>query len=148
MSEILTLEETQELHKELWTWIAEKSRERKRQVYKSEFFHEMNHCFDSDPKNFCWCCEFSAAVKNVLDISFCKCCPVKNWQSKGKDYPCETGLYESWRKASEIGDWKKAADLAKLIANLPFRKAFDITPEQAKLLRDKGYGEIYSVEEV
>lgn len=142
---VLTIEETQRRHKELWLWIAKETKRRKRKVYKYELLFE---CMSSYvPYNSCWCCEFERAVSGLLDIiSGCSnLCPIEEWGENAKGCMYRNSLYELWRREK---DWQKAAEIAEQIANLPFKKAFDITPEQAKLLRDKGFGGIYSVEEV
>lgn len=144
MDKILTLEETQRRHKELWMWIAEETRKRKEKVKKDDFF--LKHNEYGIPQNFCWCCEFGG--RHCLDVNIEHCyilCPIEKWGENAKYCFYVNSLYQLWLNEQ---DWQKAADLAEQIANLPFKKAFDITLEQAKLLRDKGYGKIYSVEEV
>lgn len=154
MPEILTLEETKKRHKELWMWIAEETRKRKRKVMKWEFFlsHEE---YETPDTYLCWCCKFAEDVQDIIKIlstlipTECAFCPVKDWKENdfnGFTKLCNRGLYGDWWEVCKI-DYEKAADLAEQIANLPFKKAFDITPEQAKMLRNKGFGEIYSIYE-
>lgn len=150
---VLTIEETKKRYKEMWLWLAEETRRRKRVVEKEEFFLE--HKEYDTPLFNCWCCEFAKDTQNaishlrlLLRLLDCDFCPIKDWQTKDLAKSCTKGLYGKWLRALKKDDWQKAADLAERIANLPFKKAFDITPEQAKLLRDKGYGEIYSTEEM
>lgn len=148
---VLTIEETKKRHKELWMWIAEETRRRKKKVRGNEYF--LFHQEYEAPIFSCWCCEFCSRISDIL-YGWCNCdlCPVDKWGDliEGSvlcGYPCmEKGAIHL--SFMEEKDWQKAAEIAEQIANLPFKKAFDITPEQAKMLRDKGFGDIYSVEEV
>lgn len=143
MTRILTLKRTQKRHRELWMWIAEETRKRKEKVKKDDFF--LKHKEYEIPDNFCWCCEFDKQHSFTVKTNHCYIlCPIEKWGRNVKHCGDESSPYRAWRKET---DWRKSADLAEKIANLPFKKAFDITPEQAKLLRDKGFGKIYSVEE-
>lgn len=143
MDRILTLEETQRRHKELWMWLAEETRRIEKKADKQDFFLTQD-C--EIPENFCWCCKFvNQSYINVKTKSCYILCPIKKWGGDAIYCVDKNSLYELWE---EERDWQKAADLAEQIARLPFKKAFDITPEQAKTLRDKGYGEIYSTEEI
>lgn len=144
MQKILTLEETQRRHKELWTWLAKETRKRKGNVEKNEFFDISKA--NELPIHSCWCCEFAREAKTLLknhEHYRCTLCPLKDKEICEESF-CKCRAFNDWLLCT---DWQKAADLAEQIANLPFKKAFDITPEQAKMLRDKGYGEIYSIYE-
>lgn len=145
---VLTFEETKKRHKEMWMWIAKRTAKKREAIDKNQYF-EKNGISDI-PAGYCYCCDFDIALRRDISLitQYCKLCPVKNWGGEKADnlpFPCNRGLYRDW---CEETDWQKAADLAEQIANLPLKKAFDITPEQAKLLRDKGFGEIYSTEEI
>lgn len=127
-------------------WIAEETRKRKEKVEKEDFFEE--HKQYGKIYCDCWCCEFDVIVGELVDKAECVLCPIEKWGKKIGIGTSRCGrkesFYQAWHKET---DWQKAADLAEQIANLSFKKVFDITPEQAKTLRNKGYGEIYSYRE-
>lgn len=109
---ILTKEEAIKRHRMMWNWIAYETLKRKRRVYKSE---AIKH-FGWDPCTMiadCWCCTYI----HKDDQLCCKNCPVV-WP--GKHCTCND-LYQKWSCTGPI-DYKKAADLAYQIANLPERE--------------------------
>ena len=113
----MTKKEAVENHRKMWRWISEKTFERKRKVWKYEYFEENN--LDS-PINDCFCCEYVSQFATDA----CVKCPI-NW---GNGF-CMDSYYSHWLK------WKYSywfcAYYANLIANLPERetKDFDIVEE-------------------
>lgn len=110
----MTKKEAVENHHKMWRWISEKTFERKRKVWKYEYFEEN----EIDPHiNDCFCCEYvSQFGKND-----CVKCPI-NWGDKF----CMDSYYVDWLKW-EYCYWY-CAYYADVIANLPERetKDFDI----------------------
>ena len=106
----LTKEQAIENHRKMWNWIADETLKRKRVVRKDEYFIEKGI---SVVQCWCYCCEYST------DNSYIDCdkCPIQ-W----KNGLCEAGEYDDWRAACFKENYKKAAKLARIIANLPESK--------------------------
>lgn len=128
----------------MWTWISKEGKARKDTIWKGEYFVNKGIDFDEIPFGCCWCCQFDKIVGGLLGKQRCVLCPIEKWGENEETCIFGKSIYSIWCKET---DWQKSADLAERIANLPFKKVFDITPKQAELLRKKGYGEIYSREE-
>ena len=113
----MTKREAVENHRKMWRWIAEKTLERKRKVWKYEYFEENE--LDS-PFNDCFCCEYTSQFNGD-----CVKCPI-NWGNKF----CMESYYVDWSEW-EYRYWL-CAYYADLIANLPERetKDFDIVEER------------------
>lgn len=111
----LTLRETIDNHKVLWTWLADETLKRKRKIRKIEYFLEHGIDDIDFPSHLCYCCEY--ADQKSVDGS-CTCCPLE-W-GKSNCY-ITSGLFRKWE--FEV-DYKKAAELARQIANLPLKKKF------------------------
>ena len=152
--ELLTIiKDTQRKHSEMWNWIAEQSERNKSGVCKSEYFSTFG--IDEKPLYFCWCCEFVSGVQNLIGNPSvgvgCELCPVKDWEEKNSGSlhpPCARGLYGTWLKSVNEMDYKKAAKIAREIANLQFVERLNITAEQAKSLIDAGYEDIFILEQL
>ena len=97
------------LHRKMWNWIADKTREEGRCVLKEEY--PLFVVFERNNKqiaNDCWCCEY--ANKN------CNRCPI-DWGNTVCDQ--SFALYNQWFLATALGNWKEATKIAKKIADLP-----------------------------
>lgn len=104
-------------HRAMWNWIAdqiEKSQkvkninDLKKRWCKSHKVHPVHDCFS---------CEYDARVALVQ----CKCC-LFDWGVPRCEYSCEDGYYGSCRYLYCNDDWKKQAELARKVANLPVRE--------------------------
>lgn len=139
---ILTLEKTQTGHKEQWFWIAVNTYASREKVKPEDFTAKNNLTLHNDM----YCCEFRKRVIEFLEkyIPCERLCPLLNWGYCQQDCHC-VSLYQDFFQEP---NFKFAADIAQSISDLPFKKAFNITPEDAKKLRDAGFGEIYSVYEL
>lgn len=113
---ILTRDKAIELHRKMWSWIADTTKKEKRCVSKTEYFDEHNILWY--PRNKCYCCEFTCGN--------CSLCPI-NWKSKMDKVMCENklyygddkGFYAQWSSAYTKNDWKTAVKLARKLATLP-----------------------------
>ena len=105
----LTREQAIAGHHKMWNWIADETEKLKRKVEKEEYFREIG-IYDI-PCMECYCCEFS----NHNMFSCDEHCII-DW---GDGNGCMDSYYKEWFHAI---DWKEAARLAKIIANLPERK--------------------------
>lgn len=122
--EKLTKERAVQLHRELWTSIAEGTRELQNPVGKVTEMTSMG--FDVfDVFNQCFCCEYAVNAASQQQI-MCDACPlcwpdgmctVDTYDSDGKCH--HTGLYDLWYDAYRRNDWRQAAFFATQIANLP-----------------------------
>ncbi len=98
-----------------WDWIADETLQRKRKVAKSEYF--VAHGISNIPLMECYLCEFSTG---------CDVCPVK-WGGKlnfciNRNANLDNkGLLAQWKYTK---NYKKAARLARKIANLPLKKKY------------------------
>ncbi len=103
----LTREATIKKHRELWHWIANKTRQLHRKVWK----HENLEVREYNPRGDCWCCDY--ANNMVLD---CADCPI-DWPGKSC-FSKESPFYK-WRHED---DPETAAMYADMIAELPERE--------------------------
>lgn len=112
-------------HRKMWNWIADQTLKLKRKVYKEEYFDEMGIPEDERPLNLCYCCDFAKVqLSNEGCEPMCQWCPV-DWMSNDNMYMCvhrnlarDYGLFTRWRLQCD-GNYKDAARLARIIANLP-----------------------------
>lgn len=122
--EKLTKERAVQLHRELWTRIAECTQELKRPISKEDIIREMG-INSYNVFNQCFCCEYAVNTAGP-DDTMCSVCPLY-WPGGScmvDDYDDETGkkvyvgLYDVWYEAYKNGDWQTACDFATIIANL------------------------------
>lgn len=115
----MTKKEAVENHRKMWRWIAEKTLERKRKVWKYEYFIENKL---DPPINYCFCCGYTSQFTG--DWGDCVKCPI-NWDNTY----CMDSYYLDWSECED--SYRGCAYYADLIANLPERetKDFDIAEE-------------------
>ena len=106
----LTREQAIAWHHKMWNWIADETEKLKRKVIKYEYFDTMR--IHDIPLNECYCCEFNRRSNSYHCANNC----IINW---GKNLGCTDSCFSEW---ANTYDWKKAARLARIIANLPERK--------------------------
>lgn len=125
-------------HREMWNWIAEQYEdelnEDDRPVthLKRDFIKE--HYPNDDPLSNCYCCEYADEILNPkIGEARCNCrrCPLE-WSSTSCELMClhktdemnSDGLYQQciYHSHPYIANYKKAAIIAREIANLPERK--------------------------
>lgn len=125
-------------HREMWNWIAEQYENELDgnsslvTRLKRDFIKE--HYSNDDPDSECYCCEYAERVSNPEiggSIRNCERCPLE-WPSTCCELMClhktdemnSDGLYEQciWQSHPYIANYKKAAIIAREIANLPERK--------------------------
>ncbi len=104
-------------HRKMWRWIADETERRKIAVGKAMYFDAMGIPRNERPLVYCYCCQYAGYNKNICCIS----CPIK-WPT-GR---CNNGggLYLKWTCVldHECYNWRKAADIARQIADLPERE--------------------------
>lgn len=121
---MLSREEAIRKHREMWNWIAERIKERKRSVIIDNLKREYVGQHNENILYNCYLCDycFDMLEKGEEFEKRCKYCPL-DWESEGdKDglYQClanyeEVGLY---RKAKGAVIWEEQYKLCKKIANL------------------------------
>lgn len=116
--EELTKKQAVEEHRKMWRWIAEETEKQKRVITKEEYLSL--YYKDIYLVNAWFCCEYS-----VQQGGLCKKCPI-NWDSECDKYMCcdktnfeDDNLYALWTEAGDTENWKKAAEVARQIAELP-----------------------------
>lgn len=122
IKEKLSKEEAVRRHRELWNKIAELCCTGKFRVYNIKYaaFEALGY---DDPNEFpdgmCWACEY--AINNVIYLhrtngAACCSCPIK-WKTEA----CynKGGEYDMWDRYMWDGNYEKAAEMARVIANLP-----------------------------
>lgn len=131
----ISREEAIRKHREMWSWIAEQY-EYELDVpvkrLKTKFVKE--HYPNDYPASMCYCCEYAGIVLNseIGGSRYnCERCPLE-WPSTCCELMCShktdeldsDGLYEQciYQSLSYIANYKKAASIAREIANLPERK--------------------------
>lgn len=116
------LKECVDSHKKLWMWIANETRRKKRKINKIDYFL-INHILDI-PENTCYFCNFVHCVSlknNSINLGDpCQFCCPGNWANSKNTCSHSNTLYTSFTFTSTY-NWKKAADLAEQIANIPIR---------------------------
>ena len=121
----LTIQDTISLHRTLWHWIEQKTLERHVKVELEEYFRENHIPSDEIPNSKNYCCEYD---EQQLTGWSCENCPF-DWQSNCEVSFCydkeksfdNNGLLKQW-DAIANDDWKQAAKLARIIAELPERE--------------------------
>lgn len=128
MSMKLTRAQAIQWHRRMWSWIAEKSLEEKRVVTKDEFIQQhIEPLHERDIHNECFCCEYAIQLRNRLGHNgyMCSFCPLE-WESSQTKFMCvdgeyfddSQGLYGQWELMTDR-DYEAAAEIARLISNLP-----------------------------
>lgn len=97
-------EEAIEKHRKMWNWLADNPGKRKCD-YLNKFDPEAK--LDGD----CYLCEYGRQPE-----SGCDCCPVI-WP--GGKCCGGGGIYAMWGEAMTTGDYARAAEIARQIAELP-----------------------------
>ena len=109
----MTREEAIKKHRELWHWIANEHRKRKRREVLKE---ENPDVANEKPNNDCWLCEYTHQFDRVY-CDYCNVCPI-NWGGgtcMGAGSP-----YREWVLGFYL-DYEELAYLADVIAELPER---------------------------
>ena len=131
-------EETIRKHREMWNWIAEQYEDELDGLdvpvnhLKAMFIKE--HYPNDDPLSDCYCCEYAGEILNpkIGGARYnCRRCPLI-WPSNYHECMClckngstdSDGLYGQiiCESHPHIANYKKAATIAREIANLPERK--------------------------
>lgn len=115
---VLTKEEAIKRHRMMWNWIAYETLRREEFVTKQEAIEHFGWD-ESKMIDRCWCCT------HTRKDGSCEGCPIQWPGGKCCDgLNRRFGLYNEWRhmKWNPDSDYKKAADLAYQIANLPERE--------------------------
>lgn len=132
----ITREEAIRKHREMWSWIAEQyenGSDVRVNHLKVKFIRE--HYPNDYPDSSCYCCEHAGRALNSVicgsKYNNCERCPLE-WPSTYCEFMCLhktdelnfDGLYEQCVCQSHpyIANYKKAATIAREIANLPERK--------------------------
>ena len=114
-------EETIRRHRELQNKIAELCTSKFR-VFEIKYVAFKALGYDDPiefPNNMCWACEYalySAIYIHRTTKGICHFCPLK-WKTE----PCcdKGGEYDMWRRYMRDGNYEQAAEMARVIANLP-----------------------------
>lgn len=120
----LTKEEAVRRHRELWNKIAELCTGEFR-AYEIKYVALEALGYDDPiefPESMCWACEY--ATYNAIHLhrtnkGTCCFCPIK-WKTE----LCHDigGEYDMWTRYIWDGNYEKAAEMARVIANLPENK--------------------------
>lgn len=122
----MTKQEAIDKHRRMWRWIAEKTRERRKVVDKSDYFYENGEEGPlGSPIHLCWCCEYARSVCNNDNIvgghmAYCYLCPIQ-WSGCWGCCTTDTSAYRMWLHHFCLDDWEEAARWAAAIAELPER---------------------------
>lgn len=122
----LTKEEAVRRHRELWNKISELCTGElctgEVRAYEIKYVALEALGYDDPiefPDSMCWACEY--AINNAIYLhrtneGICCFCPIK-WKTE----LChdEGGEYDMWTRYIEDGNYEKAAEIARVIANLP-----------------------------
>ena len=117
----LTREQAITEHRKMWNWITDKIEERK-EVFGIEMLKDsylMLNKYTETLAGNCFLCEYALRKSETkISVRICECCPVEIPNEKILGSGCLGGLFRNvcWAK-----NWKKQAELARQIANLPER---------------------------
>ena len=102
-------------HKKLWNWLADNPGKGKHDYFAEHGFYEDG--IDTAPHDNCYACEYG--VENRRSIKEC-ICPLTGWG----DVRCfnNNGLWNKFEEYLLIGEYDKACETARKIANLPLRE--------------------------
>lgn len=124
----LTKQQAIEKHRQMWNWIADETLKRKCKIIKMDYFNENLDKNEEPPLVSCYACQYSAEQRGIISFSenMCQFCPI-DWHSDSSCTMCmdkdEHSFYNNTFAAwNETNDWKKAAELAREIAELPERE--------------------------
>lgn len=135
----LTKQQAVEEHRKMWNWIADQLETG--QNIKDVASLKEKYCMSNDfhITHNCFCCEYNKRFNSIYDCDYCPL--IWGTESKVNDYYCELGLkaYEYniknddeeaclWIIAdnyAESGEYKKAAEYARKIANLSERPNYE-----------------------
>lgn len=112
---ILTKEEAIKRHRMMWNWIAYETLKREEFVTKQEALEHFGW-LSSEMFSRCWCCTYARKDGTCAD------CPIQWPGDTCTGLVGAEGLYDKWCYLRWCSDYKKAADLAYQIANLPEKK--------------------------
>lgn len=107
----------QDLHKELWEWLARNPQKHK---YQWPRWSQNRGSIDAG-KFFCVACFFNTEHKKPSDpVGECTCCPIC---INGRDTlkGCMGGLFEKWFLETDL---VKKAEVARIIRDLPVREEY------------------------
>lgn len=117
----LTKEEAVRRHRELWNKIAELCTggfgvfEIKGMALNALGYHDAFYY----PTSRCWACEYAinkAIYLHKCNEDMCHFCPIKWKTTRCHD---EGGEYKIWIRHLVVGEFEDAAEMARVIANLP-----------------------------
>lgn len=116
IKEKLTKEEAIRRHRLMWNYIADETEKTGEPIDKSDAL--IHFGWEKIPFNLCWCCEYANQNYNTL-CDLCCFCPIK-WKT---ELCCDKGgEYDMWCRYIQDGNYEKAAEMARVIANLPEKK--------------------------
>lgn len=110
----LTRDKAIEEFRKMWNWIADETERCGEKMWPEDYLHEFG--FDWVQDDFL--CEYKRQNKTC---ACCGNCPISFNEDGGPAKDCEDAgsPYDAWYWEE---DWKKAAELARRIANLPERE--------------------------
>lgn len=116
--EKLTAERAVELHRKLWNYIADRTKQEQRFISKPEALRALGF----EPEEIraqCFCCEYANQNRLVAGIGICVLCPLK-WPFTTCSNWAGSGLYDQYEQAvHKEHDWDRAAWFARYIAEVP-----------------------------
>ena len=124
----LTKEEAVKRHRELWNKIAElctskdigmRTGDIVKYIALKSLGYDDPLCA---PTNRCWACEYAinkAIYLHKCNEDMCHFCPIKWKTTQCHD---EGGEYKIWIRHLVVGEFEDAAEMARVIANLPEKK--------------------------
>lgn len=115
MGRLLTRQQAVKAFRDMWTWIANKSVEKRVAALKTEYFEEHGL---SPISCDCYLCEYIKQVRGTCDD-----CPI----IFGEGVKCNSpeSPFQKWCDA-DIHDYKRAAKLALQIAQLPEKEVEEV----------------------
>lgn len=119
---MLSREEAIRKHREMWNWIAERIKERKRLVDVVELKREYVEQHNESVSYNCYLCDYCIDMQGGVKFKRCKYCPL-DWESDGDEdglYQCLENYEEDgpYRKVEGTVAWEEQYKLCKKIANL------------------------------
>lgn len=117
------MDKYEKLHRDMWHYIAQRTRETKLKADKDSYLFIVSHILE--PKNKCFACAqaYRRCVQDNHSHHYCTYCPIK-WgtEEKQSDIFCagKDTLFSKWLHTADW-NWQVAADLAEQIAEMKWR---------------------------
>ncbi|MGN1167183.1 MAG: hypothetical protein ACI4S2_12520 [Lachnospiraceae bacterium] len=112
-TEMISREKAIEEHRKMWRWLAD-------YPGKDKWDYFIMTDYKCNLVNDCFLCDYAIEQSGSYK-TMCEFCPLDWGERKECTAEDDNGLYDLWTQCMSTDDYKKAAEIAKEIAELPER---------------------------